>query len=734
MLSRSLNNRIGGRQTKERWEEQFAWYDGKIKRHFTREKHVMETLKLIRDINPDASMAIWNFLRLANQGHELECLKPDGNEDDEGKGMLNELASRVGALYGDGGGKDQLVNVMLLTAFTQGAVSLEVELTEKLDDIVDYHPIDPSTLDFQRNKETGEIELVQKQKDGKYIVLNREQVFYYPIDPDIGDPYGRSPILPVLQIVFFQVEVLRDLKAVAHHQGHARFDISVVEEAIMKNIPRNIQAQGQEAVLKFVQDYVGQIKDTFENLEPDDNFFHTDSVKVEMAGGTSGRSMDVSKIINVINQQVVTALKQLPILLGRNEGTTETHGTIQWQIYVAGIKSIQRSVKRLLERADTLALQVWGRQSRARITFNSVREVDRMKEAQAEAVETRTKILQINQGWIDNDEAANEMVGHNAVAEPKEQNNSFSMNGALRHQRNRRIQARKQNTKREDDAEEDEVINKVNMPWAGPVSRVVTRLADFTSDVFNEQQSLYIQRVRDSSSVPTRALIPAKRNDDSIPEPTNEFRNWVQERILRDSLAWKRYLENRGLEYFIDVAAIAGEYAIEALGLDIEVEFDVKNQRLMHHLSERANAYGSIQTTTDEAIIWELWEGAWEGESIGQMVKRIENMPHFNTERAYVTARTEVLTAARSANQEGWRQSGVVLGKRWNTSIDGRERSSHADAHGQVRRLDEPYEVAGPKGGTELLMYPGDTMNGASLGNVIQCRCAEEPVLDESEF
>lgn len=50
-------------------------------------------------------------------------------------------------------------------------------------------------------------------------------------------------------------------------------------------------------------------------MKPDDNFFHTDSVKVDMAGGTQGKSMDATALINVINQQVVTSLKQLPILL-----------------------------------------------------------------------------------------------------------------------------------------------------------------------------------------------------------------------------------------------------------------------------------------------------------------------------------------------------------------------------------------------------------------------------------
>lgn len=184
---RSLPNE---KQTKAKWEQQWYWYDGIIKRKDYRTREVLENLKIIRDLNPDASMAIWNFLRLANSGHTLEAVTPSGSPEKQSTDLLNSYAPRVGKLYG--GGLDQLINVLLLTGFTQGAIALEVELTEDVSDIVDFHAVDPSTLDFRRNKETQEIELIQVQWDGTEKVLNTETVFYYPIDPDISDPHGRD--------------------------------------------------------------------------------------------------------------------------------------------------------------------------------------------------------------------------------------------------------------------------------------------------------------------------------------------------------------------------------------------------------------------------------------------------------------------------------------------------------------------------------------------------------------
>lgn len=59
--------------------------------------------------------------------------------------------------------------------------------------------------------------------------------------------------------------------------------------------------------------------------------------------------------------------------------------------------------------------------------------------------------------------------------------------------------------------------------------------------------------------------------------------------------------------------------------------------------------------------------------------------------------------------------------KTWNTILDERTRASHVQADGQERQQGQPFMVQG-----QLLRVPGDTSLGASLGNVINCRCASE--------
>jgi hypothetical protein len=65
-----------------------------------------------------------------------------------------------------------------------------------------------------------------------------------------------------------------------------------------------------------------------------------------------------------------------------------------------------------------------------------------------------------------------------------------------------------------------------------------------------------------------------------------------------------------------------------------------------------------------------------------------------------------------------------ALKKIWVATLDDRTRESHRRAHGQVRFIDEPFNVGG-----EELDYPSDP--SGSAGNTINCRCTRITVPEE---
>ena len=119
----------------------------------------------------------------------------------------------------------------------------------------------------------------------------------------------------------------------------------------------------------------------------------------------------------------------------------------------------------------------------------------------------------------------------------------------------------------------------------------------------------------------------------------------------------------------------------------------------------------------------------------GDQRRRLEGMTEEERQRQYfaeerlppyrreLIARDQTLRASNAGNFALYQQWGVDE-KEWLATLDGRVRDAHAAADGQVVPMDEPFDVGG-----ELMMYPGDSSLGASLGNVIQCRCTTIPVI-----
>lgn len=704
------------KQTAYKWEQQWGLYEKVLGRKSYSSKEVIDSLRVIRDLNPDASMAIWNLQRLVNSGFEVEAIRPDGTVDDAMTEKLEDLAKRVGPIYG--GGLDQLVGVWTLAGYTSGAFAAEVELNEQLNDVVDIHVVEATSIDFMSNKE-NKVDMVQRQSDGSLKVMNPETVFYYPLDPDIGDPYGRSPLLPILQIVFFQTQVLKDLQRVIHHQGYERFDISIVEESVMQALPDEIKHE-PEKVAAFVHQFVGDMEKHFNELEPDSDFVHTESVKITTTGGAGGKSMDATKVIEVINQQIVSALKMLPILLGRNEGTTETHGTVQWQIFVAGVKSIQRTIKRLMERSFNVYLQINGFQGRAKVTFNELPVRNSMLEAQAEQMRTSTKLAQVQNGWIDNNEAANEIVGHDAVGPAP-----VAGNPILNSFRPPTSAVRMMGKNRADDEIEDGAaafIGKIEEAWAEPVAEITEQAEDSFGRFLNYQREEYIARMRAAGT-------PLSTDQEAI----EQFQDWVESNILFDSSEQLALWNELTFEWAATAAVTAGE--INALTFDVGITFNSQDEVLLRSLSNRSlRSAELIQDATDQQVIMSLWDVVADGKySIEKATKVLQEDNNFSKARARVIARTEMLGAARTGQNDSDRQSGLVIGKIWRSAVQDRTRPGHKKADGQVVAFDKPFKVQNGKGETEELMYPGDSSLGASASNVIQCRCWYKRILEGEE-
>ena len=118
----------------------------------------------------------------------------------------------------------------------------------------------------------------------------------------------------------------------------------------------------------------------------------------------------------------------------------------------------------------------------------------------------------------------------------------------------------------------------------------------------------------------------------------------------------------------------------------------------------------------------ELSRGVANGSSWNQLAVKIAtgmNNPFDVAFRsALLIARTEGHRVQQTAKLDGChiaKKKGADIIKQWDSTLDGRTRPAHKEADGQIRELDEPFNVWG-----EELQAPSI---GGSAKNVCNCRC-----------
>ena len=198
-------------------------------------------------------------------------------------------------------------------------------------------------------------------------------------------------------------------------------------------------------------------------------------------------------------------------------------------------------------------------------------------------------------------------------------------------------------------------------------------------------------------------------------DPSNPF----------DRARWIREFRQAVRTLLRDVAQAGGQMALDDLrdAMEVAIEFNLSAPAVIRFLEERAQRFAvQVNETTWQALKASLSDGIQAGETIEGLAQRVEQIMTERRSSSETIARTEVIGALNGGSLEGWRQSGVVVGKSWLAALDDLVRDTHRAAHGQVVGIDDNFSVGDGHG-----PHPGAIGIAAED---INCRCSMVPVLD----
>jgi hypothetical protein len=373
-------------------------------------------LEMLADLSPEVSRGLWDFLRMCNPGYEVQALRIGSDvQDNRAQAAVQAFIDSLADQYGT---FDIVIGRLFLGAFLRGALCAELVLDKRGRQPLDLATPDPASIRFRRrtDPERGDVWQPGQWQAYDFIPLDIPTFRYVPIDPMPSSPYGRPMAAPALFTTLFLLGMLHDLRRVIQQQGYPRLDLSIDVEKLLASAPH--LAATPDQFNNFVAQLVAQVESAYSQLQPDDAYIHTSNVTVNRPVGTVDTSSlgGIDAIITMLERMAVRALKTMPLMMGITDNIGDVQSNRQFEIFAAGIKSIQHYAETMLGRLFTLALEAQGIQANVVFTFAELRAAEQLRDAQTETMRIANETAKYQAGWISQDEASEAITGHKAFS------------------------------------------------------------------------------------------------------------------------------------------------------------------------------------------------------------------------------------------------------------------------------------------------------------------------------
>jgi len=353
---------------------------------------VLDYVELLATYNPDYSQAVDNIRTLANSGHNLFVDGPVRTTR-RVKDILEEKARTIQDQHG---GIDGLIDKLLKQASTYGAMCGEWALSEELDDVVDFVDVNPKSIRFfweddhyapyqkvtaaqaKQAEERG-----QKVRNGNCIKLNEMTFHYFAFDAAPSSPYGTPPFIAALANIAIQRDMIHNMSQIVKKVG-----LLGIIDLVIKALPRN-PGESDEQYETRAGNYLDEYVTVVEDMVRDGGLVHFDDVEVNSYNIT-GNAAGATNIFKQNEELIFSGLKSMPSVQGRSYSTTETYAGVAYDIIIRNTLKYQRACKRMIEAGYWLMASMRGEAPKSiRIEFKSNKTLQRLQNAQAEAMEIR---------------------------------------------------------------------------------------------------------------------------------------------------------------------------------------------------------------------------------------------------------------------------------------------------------------------------------------------------------
>lgn len=377
-----------------------------------------DAVDVIINKTPDGKMAFNTYLRLANQGIEVELKNANtGRVVKKYDAECREFCKNIGK--NNSCGLDGLIDQLHASAIARTGMAVEVVVNEDVTDVEEVVIIDPVTItNFEWLPEKKRYAAYQTGITGQKIDLYEGNFFWVPHQPKPGKPNGTLQFEPAIATITEFYQLIQDSMVVLNRIGYPRYKCEIDRAALLESATP-AEKSTPEAQAKLFQETFDQVESQMRRMGKDNDLITFDSNKVDLlGGGVNGSGIDVRAWFEVLEPLIVNSFQLTPVLMGRLSSGSYSLGTAEYKIVRDTVDTMRRASKRILEEIINMWARIKGYNVRATVTHNPIdwqTELEKL-DVQLKKIEVARRSEEYR--WISHDEAAQQATGQEMASEP----------------------------------------------------------------------------------------------------------------------------------------------------------------------------------------------------------------------------------------------------------------------------------------------------------------------------
>ena len=377
-----------------------------------------DAVDVIINKTPDGKMAFNTYLRLANQGIEVELKNANtGRVVKKYDAECREFCKNIGK--NNACGLDGLIDQLHASAIARTGMAVEVVVNEDVTAVEEVVIIDPVTItNFEWLPEKKRYAAYQTGITGQKIDLYEGNFFWVPHQPKPGKPNGTLQFEPAIATITEFYQLIQDSMVVLNRIGYPRYKCEIDRAALLESATP-AEKSTPEAQAKLFQETFDQVESQMRRMGKDNDLITFDSNKVDLlGGGVNGSGIDVRAWFEVLEPLIVNSFQLTPVLMGRLSSGSYSLGTAEYKIVRDTVDTMRRASKRILEEIINMWARVKGYNVRATVTHNPIdwqTELEKL-DVQLKKIEVARRSEEYR--WISHDEAAQQATGQEKASEP----------------------------------------------------------------------------------------------------------------------------------------------------------------------------------------------------------------------------------------------------------------------------------------------------------------------------